>query len=309
MFLWLAFIGLQYLTEHKSTSETRTAGLAAYNGPLHSWQKNGALLAGMVSGTSARAVVLEQEKYSDSQTADRKIVRKGTLNIFVSDPDRANQELQQMARELGGYIVSSEREDASSGRGVLTITARVPENRFDTAWAAIRKLGVRVDSERMESSDVTKQFVDTEASLRNLHAEEAQYLSIMKQAKSVKDTLDVTEHLSDVRGQIEKLQGELNYLRHDVEMSALTVSVRADVDSKVLGIYWRPLYQTKVAFRNGLEAMTAYFDFMVAFIMYIPVLLMWAITIAALGTASYRAIRWLVKRIFFKPSGIPQTQE
>jgi hypothetical protein len=311
MFLLLGLIGVQSLTEHKRISESRAAGLAPYNGALGGWlQKGGTrqeLRAGIVAGELGGN--MEEDKEGNSQSADRKIVRKGTLNIFVSDPDRANQELQQMARELGGYIVTSEREDAAYGRGVLTITARVPATRFDTAWTAIRKLGVRVDSERMESSDVTKQFVDTEASLRNLHAEEAQYLGILKQAKSVKDTLEVTEHLSNVRGQIERLQGELNYLKHDVEMSSLTVSVRPDADTKVLGIYWRPLYQTKVAFRNGVEAITAYFDFMIAFIMYIPVLLMWAITVAAMGTAAYRAIRWIVKRVFSKSSTTPQTQE
>src|SRR5882757_6802928 len=124
MFLLLGLIGVQSLTEHKRISESRAAGLAPYNSALGGWLQKGVtrqeLRAGIVAGELGGN--REEDKEGYSQSADRKIVRKVTLNIFVSDPDRANQELQQMARELGGYIVTSEREDAAYGRGVLTIT-------------------------------------------------------------------------------------------------------------------------------------------------------------------------------------------
>jgi hypothetical protein len=51
----------------------------------------------------------------------------------------------------------------------------------------------------MEAEDVTRQYVDEQAHLRNLRAQEAQYLTILKQAKTVKDTLDISEKLNAVR--------------------------------------------------------------------------------------------------------------
>ncbi|MCU1283959.1 MAG: hypothetical protein JWO13_309 [Acidobacteriales bacterium] len=308
MALWLAFIGVESLTAHKSISETKAVGLSTRisDGPLSLIVHNGppakGVIGGRLGGFDTFATAREQ---ADAESIDRKIVRKGTINISVVDPDRVNQQLEKLARELGGYIVTSQREDASSGQGSLVVDARVPAKQFDRAWEEVRKLGVRVDSERVDSSDVTKQFVDTEASLRNLRAEEQQYLTIMKQAKSVKDTLEVTEHLSSVRGQIDRMQGELNLLRHDVEMSSLTVAVLLDADSKVLGIYWRPIYETKVAFRNGLEALTSYVDLMVAFIMYIPALLIWAFTIVLIGATGFRTIRWAFRRLFRSTPAIP----
>ena len=65
-------------------------------------------------------------------------------------------------------------------RGTLTI--RVPAARFEEARAEIRKLGLRVESEKIDAQDVTRQYVDQDASIRNLRAEEAQYLTILKQA-------------------------------------------------------------------------------------------------------------------------------
>ena len=46
--------------------------------------------------------------------------------------------------------------------------------------------------------------------------------TILKQANSVKDMLAVTEHLSEVRGQIEQQQAEFNALSRQIETVALT---------------------------------------------------------------------------------------
>jgi hypothetical protein len=50
----------------------------------------------------------------------------------------------------------------------------VPVARFAEVGAKIRKLGLRVESEQMEAEDVTRQYVDQQARLRNLRAQEAQ---------------------------------------------------------------------------------------------------------------------------------------
>jgi len=61
-------------------------------------------------------------------------------------------------------------------------------------------------------------------SIRNLRAQEAQYLSILKQARTVKDTLEVSEKLNPVRGEIEQQQAEFETLARQVETVAVSVS-------------------------------------------------------------------------------------
>jgi len=58
---------------------------------------------------------------------------------------------------------------------VETLTIRVPAGRFEEARAEIRKLGIRVEGEKIEAWDRTRQYVDQDASIRNLRAEESQY--------------------------------------------------------------------------------------------------------------------------------------
>ena len=69
-----------------------------------------------------------------------------------------------------------------------TLTIRVPVASVAEVEAEIHKLSLRVESEQMEAEDVTRQYVDQQARLRNLRAQETQYLTILKQAKTVKDT-------------------------------------------------------------------------------------------------------------------------
>src|SRR5437868_6196988 len=65
-----------------------------------------------------------------------------------------------------------------------------------------------------------------DARLRNLKATEARYLDLLGQAKTVDDVLKVEQQLSNVRGQIEQLQGRLNYLRQSADTSTITVELR-----------------------------------------------------------------------------------
>src|ERR1700693_4543719 len=162
----------------------------------------------------------------DSAT-DRKMVRTGSVDLFVKKPAEAAEKIRALAEGMGGFLVSSELSGGKVG-GSGSLTVRVPAARFEEARAEIRKLGLRVESDKVEAQDVTRQYVDQDANLRNLRAEEVQYLGILKQAHTVKDTLEVSEKLSEVRGQIEQQQAEFDALSKQIETAAITVSLRAE---------------------------------------------------------------------------------
>jgi hypothetical protein len=142
---------------------------------------------------------------------DRKMVRTSYLELEVAKPEEAAEKIRALVERCGGFLVTSEvRGDQDVSGASLTI--RVPSARYDEVRTEIRKLALRVESEKIEAQDVTRQYVDQAANLRNLRAEESQYLAILKQAKTVKDTLDVSEKLSEVRGQIDQQQAEFTAL-------------------------------------------------------------------------------------------------
>jgi cell division protein FtsL len=197
---------------------------------------------------------------------------------------------------MGGYLVSSDGGGDNATAGMVTI--RVPAARFEEARAEIRKLGVRVESEKTDAQDATRQYVDQDANLRNLHAEEAQYLAILKQANTVKDLLAVSEKLSEVRGQIERQQAEFNALSQQIETVALTISLRTEAEAQTFGLNWRPGYQLKVALRDGLESLATYATAMMTILFYLPATLLWVGTILIGTLIGWRSVRWVGRRWF-----------
>ena len=264
------------------------------------------------AGKASRGAVPDQEPAAASEgkpgappaNLDRKIIRTGTMELVVKDAPAAVQQLQALAEGLGGYVESSNLTQAGDSMNG-TIKLRIPAARFDQARAGARGIGVRVMSENVDATDVTRQFVDLEASLRNFRAEEAQYLEIMKRASKTEDVLAVAEHLSDVRGRIERTQGELNLLSHQVDMSTLTIQLVAQAEARVLGLEWRPLYNARRAFRDLLQGLADYADSMVAFLIALPLILVWAATVIFFAVLAWKILRWVWKRFLRRAPAAP----
>lgn len=232
---------------------------------------------------------------------ERKIEKTAAVSMVVHHPDQAADQITALAESLGGYLVTADSGGQNATTGSLTI--RVPAARFEQARAEIRKLGLRVESEKIEAQDVTRQYVDQDASLRNLRAEEEQYLAIMRQASTVKDMLAVSEQLSDVRGQIEQQQAEFNALSRQIETVAIAVSLRTESEAQAFWPNWRPGYQLKLALRDGLESLGMYATAITTIVFYLPAILLWAATILGTIAIGTKSVHWVGRRWFgWKPA-------
>ena len=178
---------------------------------------------------------------------DRKIVKTGYLTLEVDDTVEAMNGVAAVAKELGGYVVSSNKhEDDSTTYGRVSI--RVPAERFDEAFDRLRKLAIDVPYENTDSRDVTEEYTDLEAQLRNLEATEAQYLALLDKAETVEDILNVQRELSHVRGEIERIKGRMQYLERTSDMSLIEVNLQ---ETKPLGqTGWTALQTLKSAARG-----------------------------------------------------------
>jgi hypothetical protein len=298
------------------------AGLAAVSGgvgwePVSLWhqtsilphfRREAYLQKGVVGGVPVdRAVVARASLMTfsggggggeEGTSVDRKLVRTATLGLIVKTPAESAEKIIQLAQAAGGFLVISNVNGGADATSA-SLTLRVPAAKFDEVRAQIRKLGVRAESESIEAQDVTKQYVDQEARLRNLRAQEQQYLGILRKAVTVKDTLEVSDKLNEVRGAIEERQAEFEALSKQVETVAINVTLRAEADAQVFGLNWRPLYQLKMAAREGLDGLGDYASSMSTFVFYLPTILLWLFTIFAGAAIGWRILRW-VGRVFFQ---------
>ncbi|MCJ7655979.1 MAG: DUF4349 domain-containing protein, partial [Dehalococcoidia bacterium] len=115
----------------------------------------------------------------------------------------------------------------------------------------LRKLAVKVTNKSTDSQDVTEEYTDLQAQLRNLEATEAQYLELLKKAETVEDTLKVYQQLSNVRSEIERIKGRIQYLERTSDMALIEVSLQKT--QPIDGTGWTALETLKSAIR-GLAA-------------------------------------------------------
>ena len=156
--------------------------------------------------------------------ADRRVIRNASLRLVVPDVDQTLAQLSQLAREMGGYVISSDSQEQNGERQGRS-SIRVPAERLDDSLARIRGMATRVSRETTTSQDVTEEFVDQEARLRNLRVSEQQYLDLLRTARTTEDIIRVQQPLSQVREQIERIEGRLRYLERNTEMSQITMEL------------------------------------------------------------------------------------
>jgi hypothetical protein len=125
-----------------------------------------------------------------------------------------------IATGAGGFVVSSQVDDADGGRANLVL--RVPADRFEQTLAGLGDLG-EVDSEAVAGEDVSQEFIDLEARLRNATAQEAVLLRLMDESQTIADTIRVQQQLQQTQLEIERLRGRIRYLEDRTAFGTISV--------------------------------------------------------------------------------------
>lgn len=170
---------------------------------------------GVTSGSA------EGSSVSSIEFADRKVVSTASLTVEVEDVQGAVAQVRAISEGLGGFVEQlSVSGDAEHQQAVVTV--RVPQDQFLTALDGIEALG-KLRNEDIGSEDVTERFIDLEARLKSSIREEQSLLSLLERADSVADVLTIERELSRVRSDVERFQGQLNFLERRVALATITV--------------------------------------------------------------------------------------
>lgn len=193
-------------------------------------------------------------------SADRMIVKTGSLSLQVSDLAAAVQQTSSVLAGMpGAYIAASTtyyrvatpaatgaRAGLVASPGELpvlpsqpprpvpaggqtlgqsaSLTIKVPADAFGETLQRLRELGTPL-AENVSTQEVTEEFVDLEAQVRNLEATEQQYLRFLERAQRIEEILPLQQRITEVRGQIERLRGRINLLQRRADSSTITLSL------------------------------------------------------------------------------------
>jgi len=163
---------------------------------------------------------------------ERRIIRNAEFTFIANNPGDAQRRITSIAEAHGGFVVKSEINKSSgdsendASYTSVTVIVRVPSSHFGAAIDEIRGTGNRIIQESITGQDVTEEYIDLEARIKTKKALEAQFLDILKQARTVHDAMDVQTEIADVRTEIERLEGRRRFLENQSALSTITVTLK-----------------------------------------------------------------------------------
>ena len=252
------------------------------------------------AGPSYDAVTANDGSNASAAQVERIVIQNADLAIVVSDVKGRMQNIQVMAQQMGGFVVSSNIYQSYTSNGTMVpeaqVVIRVPAENLEDALDQIKKDVVEVQNENRSGQDVTSEYVDLQSRLKNYEAAEAQLSEILENATDTEDVVSIFNQLVIYREQIEMVKGQMKYYEEAAALSAISIRIIAEetVQPVVIG-KWEPKGVALEAVQDLIDFMKGFVEFLIRFVIYtLPVWIIIAIPLylAFLGVrALFRKMR------------------
>jgi hypothetical protein len=178
-----------------------------------------------------------------------KIIKNAEVNYQVNNYKAARQQIIETVKTFNGRI-ASENENNNNHTLSNTFVIRIASDRFDTLLTQLLKPAIYIQHKTITSNDITEQYVDIQARLKARKAVEERYTQLLKQAKTIKEIMDVEAQLRLIREDIDAAEGKLRYMDSRVSESTIDLSIYEQLPytSQPEQGFWSRIMQ---AFVNG----------------------------------------------------------
>ena len=222
----------------------------------------------------------------------RKVVANARVELVVTDTQETVYQIEALMSDLGGYVSNANLYKGYYGGAELlqgTMTLRVPAESLETALAQLEGMALDTRARSIDRQDVTDEYSDVEAQLRNLQATENELRELLAEVRArpnatPEDILAVHRSLTEVRGQIEQLQGRKNMMDNLIALSTIDVTLTPDAANRpVVEDQWRPVVALRDASRALVSALQFLGDLVIWVVVFVlPILLLFLIPLAIL---------------------------
>jgi hypothetical protein len=245
----------------------------------------------VVSRTSAQPAA----KNLPAQPQTRMIIRNANMSLVVRDAADALEKVTALVDAKGGYVADTrqwkEREQVRASASL-----RVPATQLMPLLAAIRGLAIRVESESVTAQDVSQEYSDLGAQLRNLQATETELRELLKtvreRTQKASEVMEIYNEITKVRGEIDRIQGRIQYLSQMTSLSTITLELIPDVlAAPVVEPGWQPVATVKNASRSLINSLKGVVDVLIWVVLYILPLGLIFVVLALIVRAVWKRIR------------------
>jgi len=179
-----------------------------------------------LSSSSAVGGMPQAEKaLPKADAVRRKIAYTATVDLVVEDFTSVPSRVEATVKQFDGYIAQTNISGSPGSPRNGRWTIRVPVENYDRLVEAVQKLG-EVRSIASNSQDVSEEYYDVQARIRNAKKQEERLLKLLETATGkLEEILKVESELARVRGEIERIEGRLRVLDSLTAMSTLELHI------------------------------------------------------------------------------------
>lgn len=153
---------------------------------------------------------------------DKKIIKTANIKLELKDYSSYNQTIHNSTKRYGAYI-ANEQQTEQDGKLENNLSIKVPVDQFEALMNALPAEGVKVIEKQITTEDVTGEVVDTKSRTAAKKQVRDRYLDLLKQAKNMKEILEVQNEINTIQEDIEAGTGRVNYLVHQAAYSTINL--------------------------------------------------------------------------------------
>jgi hypothetical protein len=218
---------------------------------------------------------------AQAQAVPRKIIYNAEVKLVVEDLPKAEESLKELLKKHDGFIAQAEITGSAGSQRSGHWRLRIPVEGFDTFLTELVKLGVP-EVNKTDSQDVTDQFYDLQADIKNRKSEEESLRKLLEQTTGkMEDILTIRRELNQVRADIDQKEGRLRRLANLSSLTTINVTFR---EIKDYVPPQTPTFGSNIAstFSSSIDVLKSvgkgFVLFVVAITPWLPIVLLIAVT-------------------------------
>lgn len=220
---------------------------------------------------------------------EQKLVKNASLTIEVPDTKTAREQVELTLKEIGGLVFNSNSWEVRPRVLQENLTLRIPAEKLDATMNQFSELGIK-KSESMNVSDITAQYRDNVARIKNLETRRERLRTMMdRDTENLSDVLQIDRELANVQNELDQLERTQKRNDNDVLYSTLNLTIQPEPQ---IGDLYDPTWSPKKTWRQSvnelLESLQGIADKAIKLVVFAP---LWVPVLLIL---------WAIKRRFFK---------
>jgi len=156
---------------------------------------------------------------------ERVVIKSGSASVEVVQGalEQKLVELKQLIATNGGTVENIRYSSTESSKR-YTLEVKVPPTSFDSISSGLQNIGT-MKSLSTNSDDVTYEYIDLEAQIKNLEVQKERLLAIYEKAETVENIIELESEINRVQTRIDSSNSRKNFIERQATKATLNINI------------------------------------------------------------------------------------